>query len=71
MSDSCTELASRPARIRGTHHYAFRSGEWADIIGVRICTPDSLSERPAYECRYQDGKIDYIAISDSPNYEIG
>lgn len=64
-------IVSRPARIRGTHPYSFRSGEWAEIVGERMFTPHGMSERPVYECRFDDGVIDYIAISDAPHYEIG
>ena len=61
---------NRPARIRGISPYSFRSEEWADIVGVRISAPGGLVPRAVFECRYADGVIDYIAISDTANYEI-
>ena len=61
----------RNARIRGTHPCSFRSGEWAEILGARVCKPLWMDERIAFECRYPDGVLDYIAVSDSDNYEIG
>lgn len=64
------KLKSVPARIRGIHHYSFRSGEWAEIIGVRVDTPEGLDARPAFLCRYEDGAFDHIPIIDSYNYEI-
>ena len=64
-------VVSRAAKIKGTHHHSFRHGEWAHIIGVKICKIEGLEPRPCYQCLYDDGLVDYIAISDSPNYEIG
>jgi hypothetical protein len=58
------------ARIRGTHRYSFRSGEWAEILNVVVCKPKGLEERAAFECRYEDGKLDYIPVADLGNYEI-
>ena len=60
----------RDAKIRGTHPHSFRSGEWADIIGVKVFAPQGLSLRVGYQCLYDDGFIDYIPISDASNYEI-
>lgn len=63
-------LVIRNARIRGTHHYSFRSGEWAEILNVVVCKPKGMEERAAFECRYEDGKLDYIPVDDFGNYEI-
>ena len=63
-------LVIRNARIRGTHHYSFRTGEWAEILNVVVCKPKGLNERAAFECRYDDGKLDYIPVDDLSNYEI-
>ena len=63
-------MKTTDAMIRGTHHYSFRSGEWAKIIEVKVCTPKDMIERVAFVCEYGDGAIDYIPIVDSPNYEI-
>ena len=65
------DLLSTPAKIKGTHHYSFRPGEWAVITGVRMNTPEGLEPRAAFECKYEDGFIDYIPVCDADNYEIG
>jgi hypothetical protein len=58
------------AKIRGTNHHSFRSGEWARIIGVSFVAPEGMDFRPAFVAQYEDGKIDYIAFSDHANYEV-
>ena len=57
-------------KIKGTHMHSFRSGEWATIIGVNRCEIKGLPDRSAYKCLYDDGMVDYIAISDDLNYEL-
>jgi hypothetical protein len=58
-------------KIRGTHHYSYRSGEWALVAGVVFVTPEpGLEPRPAYVALYEDGKIDYITLYDIKNYEL-
>jgi hypothetical protein len=64
-------MKAMPARIRGTHHHSFRSGEWADIIGVRMAFLEIAPPRPCFLVQFEDGKTDLIAICDSANYEIG
>jgi len=59
------------AKIRGTHHYSYRSGEWGLIVGVVFVTPDPrLEPRPAYVVQYEDGKTNHIALYDRDNYEL-
>jgi hypothetical protein len=43
--------------IRGTHPYAFRSGEWA-----RLVHEVEFRDRPCYYVRFEDGVMDYWAI---------
>lgn len=58
-------------RIRGTHRYSFRSGEWAALVGYVMVIPDDSNEpRQAFMVRYNDGTVDYIPVSDANNYEI-
>ena len=64
-------FVSCDARIRGTHAHSFRSGEWAKIMTVKMCAPNGLVARPAFKCIYEDGRVDYIPVSDTENYEIG
>lgn len=71
LTSRVSRLIKCPARIKGTHHYSFRPGEWAVITGVVNVTPEGLSQRPAFECEYEDGCVDYIAISEKAHYEIG
>ena len=66
----CNVDKTMKAKIRGTHPYSFRPGEWAQITGVRMVTPDGLHERAVFQVEYDDGFIDGIAIEDSDNYEI-
>ena len=63
-------MINNPAQIRGINIHSFRTDEWADLIGVRMVEPVGLAPRPAFECRYSDGYIDYIAISNVNEYEI-
>lgn len=69
-SASCNDLLVENARIRGTSPYSYRSGEFANITGVVMCTPKGLQERACFVCEYDDGFIDYIPIDDRENYEI-
>lgn len=69
-SASCNALLVENARIRGTSPYSYRSGDFAKITGVVICTPKDLQERACFVCEYDDGFIDYIPIDDRENYEI-
>lgn len=65
-----SELFISNARIKGTNPYSFRTGEWANIIGVKIFTPEGCVPRACFECVYDDGVVDYVAISDLKNYVI-
>jgi hypothetical protein len=58
-----------PTRIRGTNPYSFRCGVWADIKGFNEVTPEGLETRLAFECEYEDGVVDRIAVRDRDNYE--
>lgn len=58
-------------KIRGTHPYSFRSGEWAKVKGIAMIQPDWVEPRLAFICEYADGVIDYMAVDDfDSNYEI-
>ena len=63
-------MRKEDAKIRGTHPYSFRTHEWANITGVKICTPKDGLPRAAFECVYEDGVVDYIPVKDNENYEI-
>ena len=54
--------------IRATHHYGFRSGEWAEIVGVEW---DSIRSRPIFRVRFIDGTMDTWPVYDpSDPYEF-
>jgi len=46
-----------------THQYAFRCGQWADIVGVEM----SDSGRACYRAKFEDGKDDLVPIFDADN----
>jgi hypothetical protein len=54
--------------VRGTHPYAFRSGQWAEVIGVgwlpRRHGSDPREPRPVFKVRFVDGKEDYWPVYD-------
>lgn len=49
---------------RGTHQYSFRSGEWAEVMGMKF------DRRLCFIVEYPDGVRDYVAIIDVNNYEL-
>lgn len=52
--------------IRGTHPYIFRSGQWAELIGIEPYVPDdgSNKERNCYRVKFPDGFEDWWPITD-------
>jgi len=49
----------------GVHRYCFRAGEKCEIIGVEYVQPsEKYDYRLAYKVQYDDGKIDWVALSD-------
>lgn len=58
------------SRIRYTHPYGFRKGEWATITGVLVLKPRGLGERMCYRVVFDDGVEDYIALADQCNFEV-
>lgn len=60
---------------RSDHPYAFRSGDTAEVIGIKFVEPDGpsgnhLPGRPCFEVRYEDGTIDYTPIYNTGDYEL-
>lgn len=53
------DLFVEPCYIRATHRYAFRSGEWAEVAGVKLAC-----QRPCYLVLFNDGKTDLWPIED-------
>lgn len=54
------EVFSHPCYIRARHRYAFRSGEWAEICGVKLA-----NLRPCFLVLFDDGKTDLWPIADA------
>ncbi len=56
----------------GTHRCSFRAGTPAKILRVLSVQPNGTKPdvRAAYEVEFQDGVIDYVAVSDSAHYKI-
>lgn len=55
----------------GTHKDSFRSGESAEIIGVKMVQPTKDHEvRPCYHIRFEDGAEDYAPMHDFGFYTI-
>ena len=47
--------------IRATHPYGFRSGEWAELVGLNF---DHIPLRPCFFVRFPDGVTDYWPVYD-------
>lgn len=65
---------TQTAYIVGVHHYSFRVGQAAEILGIKYVKPfgkDRFNQpyewRLAYIVKYDDNVIDYVAISDVEN----
>lgn len=67
MADEERELRVREMRIRGTHPYCFRSGEWATLVTeVKHATG-----RRCYLVRFPDGMSDWWPVDDpAADYEF-
>jgi hypothetical protein len=50
---------AHPRRIRATHPYSFRSGEWATIVGRT-----DIRGRDCYAVRFDDGMSDFWVAGD-------
>lgn len=59
---------SRAKRIRGTHPYVFRSGEWAQLVGTQ---DDPETGRRNYAVKFPDGAVDWWPVDDkAAGYEF-
>jgi hypothetical protein len=59
-------MPDKPILIRSTHLFAFRSGEWARLVGV-----ERIGNRPCYLVEFLDGDDDEWAINDpAAGYEF-
>lgn len=61
-----TAFVTVTVAIRATHHYGFRSGEWANLVGV-----EWANDRPCYRVVFPDGWTDSWPVHDpSDPYEF-
>lgn len=56
----------------GTHHYGFRPGVPARVIGYKMLTPDNPlgKQRHVFEIQFEDGAVDHVAVEDKSNYKL-
>jgi hypothetical protein len=64
------KMKTEKAYYIGTHHYSYRVGEAAEILGVSTCTPIGGLPRTCYHIKFKDGKEDYCPLSEIGNYKI-
>ena len=57
-------------KIKGVHTGVFRSGDWADVVGLVILPRPDGEQRLCYMVRFPDGAVDYWAVKESSNYEF-
>jgi hypothetical protein len=58
------------AFLVGTHRMAYRAGQPAEILGVQFVTPMPHEPRPCYHVRFEDGKEDFIPLSETHHFEV-
>jgi hypothetical protein len=54
-------------QVRGTHAYAFRSGEWANVLTIAptpVIAAGGPEIRDCYLVEYADGVQDFLAVGD-------
>lgn len=51
------KLSDIGKKVKAEHHYAFRSGDTAEIIGWGLRAEDN---RPLYFIKFENGECDYI-----------
>lgn len=58
------------AYLVGIHHYSFRAGIPARIVGVAFGTPEGCRRRLCYKIKFRDGRVDSVPVSDHQNFRI-
>ena len=58
------------AFLVGTHRFSFQAGKPAEIMGVVFATPEGLEARPCYQITFDDGREDFVTLSESHHFEI-
>lgn len=59
-------MATYLVKIRATHPYGYRNGEWAVVYGLGW-----INERPCYQVLFPDGALDSWPVHDSSDpYEF-
>lgn len=60
-----------PAYYTGTHHYSFRTGQRALIVGVFMVQPSETEPpRACFKVVYPDGRNDFCPVEDYKHYKI-
>ncbi len=54
----------------GTHVCAYRRGEAAEVVGVRMVTPDGMAPRPIFALRFADGVTGEAAVETGGYYKL-
>lgn len=59
------EILTQKSYMVNVHRYGFRAGEPAEILELKWAKPSPEHEwRLAFEVKFFDGKIDYVAYDD-------
>lgn len=61
---------SQKAFLVGKHRFCFHPGEPAEILGVRIVTPEDHPPRPCFHVRFENGDEDFVPLSDKHYFSI-
>jgi lipocalin len=51
-------------QIRATHRHGFRSGEWANLVGIAVVERPGEEARACYFVAFSDGATDYWVMND-------
>jgi hypothetical protein len=66
-----SEPLTKKVLIRGLHQDHFRTGQWAELIGIQMFTPRNSTTRECYAVRFEDGQEDLWPVEDPTNtYEF-
>ena len=60
-NESPSQVSAARFEIRSTHHYAYRTGEWADLVTVTR----HANGRQVYLVRFPDGASDFWPTEDA------
>lgn len=71
MKVNVEKYPTDPFYIKATHSAAFRSGQWALIVGVGMYPKETGKDRPCYVVAFIDGAMDFWPVYDeAAGYEF-